>query len=501
MSKRETHRYIRERWVITGTLTLKTPANFGGDGNDSTVDMTVLKYEADGMPFIPGTSIAGALRSYLRDVEKGYDVPFSNKEKERKLASTTLFGVHRKDDEGIQSPLIIFDAPGMPSGFELRDGVKIDSTTRTATEKHKFDIELLCAGSTFDLRFELIVSEKSENRQKLFNALATALDGLAKGDIPLGARKTRGYGRCSVSEWTVRHYNMADPSELLAWLASEREGDSTWVPEVPAVKKNNITEALGGTVTLLEDNRQSASLHAEFSFDGPVMIRSGFSESYKGPDVMHLHSPGPGKPDPVPIIPGTSWAGILRHRAERIVRILTGNNSDKTTKYIDHIFGPSKIEETDENTWASRLSVAESRIDGGHSMIQSRIKIDRFTGGAYESALFEEQPVFGNQDSLVGIDIILKLPPKPVQGNGKPDDADVGLLLLLLKDLWTGDLPVGGESSIGRGRLRGRFAKLNIADQEWILEQNSDGSLSAIGNPDELEQFVQAFSKRMENNG
>ena len=31
-------------------------------------------------------------------------------------------------------------------------------------------------------------------------------------------------------------------------------------------------------------------------------------------------------------------------------------------------------------------------------------------------------------------------------------EAQAGLLLLVLKDLWSGDLPLGGESSVGRGR-------------------------------------------------
>ena len=42
----------------------------------------------------------------------------------------------------------------------------------------------------------------------------------------------------------------------------------------------------------------------------------------------------------------------------------------------------------------------------------------------------------------------------------QPEDAEIGLLLLLLKDLWTGDLTVGSESSVGRGRLQGISATL-----------------------------------------
>jgi len=47
----------------------------------------------------------------------------------------------------------------------------------------------------------------------------------------------------------------------------------------------------------------------------------------------------------------------------------------------------------------------------------------------------------------------------------------VGLLLLLLKDLWTGDLPLGGESSVGRGRLKGKTASLVYSGRgKWVIE-------------------------------
>jgi hypothetical protein len=69
----------------------------------------------------------------------------------------------------------------------LRDGVKIDLRTRTAADDLKYDYRLLAAGTTFDLQFELLIGQSqpahqedwTAHRQKLVQALATALDGLA----------------------------------------------------------------------------------------------------------------------------------------------------------------------------------------------------------------------------------------------------------------------------------------------------------------------------------
>jgi hypothetical protein len=51
-------------------------------------------------------------------------------------------------------------------------------------------------------------------------------------------------------------------------------------------------------------------------------------------------------------------------------------------------------------------------------------------------------------------------------------------LLVLLKDLWTGDLPLGGESGVGRGRLRGLSATLEHtqdgATTAWSIEPDGE---------------------------
>jgi hypothetical protein len=77
-----------------------------------------------------------------------------------------------------------------------------------------------------------------------------------------------------------------------------------------------------------------------------------------------------------------------------------------------------------------------------------------------------------------------------------PEDHEVGLLLLLLKDLWTGDLPVGGESSVGRGRLQGIKAHLDWLGKEpeghWTLRETGSG-LEIEGNRETLEHCVGAL--------
>ncbi len=76
-------------------------------------------------------------------------------------------------------------------------------------------------------------------------------------------------------------------------------------------------------------------------------------------------------------------------------------------------------------------------------------------------------------------------------------------MLLLLKDLWTGDLPIGGESSVGRGRLKGLSATLHAPETkeiphegDWTFEANGENvQVAEAGGLDlsELENWVKAF--------
>ncbi|MBU0702211.1 hypothetical protein KKE26_13120 [bacterium] len=59
--------------------------------------------------------------------------------------------------------------------------------------------------------------------------------------------------------------------------------------------------------------------------------------------------------------------------------------------------------------------------------------------------------------------------------NNNYQDWEAGLLLLILKDLWNEDLPIGGEKNVGRGILKGVLAKIQWNRQEITIEEKKDG--------------------------
>lgn len=524
-NRRSTHRSVRERIVANGKLILETPASFGNGDADSFTDMPLLEDEVDRTPLLTGTSIAGALRNYLRERERGFEQESPRapdrqsgqdekqfraaQKRERESLAVRLFGSYSGDDEGCQSPLIVHDARGSTNEYELRDGVKIDLATRTAADDKKYDYRLLAAGTTFELRFELLVGQPPDgdfaaHRRQLLRALVTALDGLTRGEITLGARKRRGFGRCTAEEWEVYSYDLTKPVELLTWLSEGREDATAWTPPVKPLSWTEFVDSLGNDAQLIADQRKQLKLSATFGVDGSVMVRSGFGESDKGADMVHLHSFRERQKQRRPIIAGTSWAGALRSRATQIINTMSAvNENKKGRELIESIFGPEVILEQRKNQTrrparASRLVVAESVINEGRSLRQSRVKLDRFTGGASESALFDEEPLFGLPETEVKLDISLRTPgiaeATPSEHEQRQRRAEVGLLLLTLKDLWTGDLAIGGEVGIGRGRLAGCEATLRWNGEEWQLQHTDNGGLTVTGDKDTLEKCVTAFN-------
>jgi len=453
-------RGITGRTIITGRLVLETPAHFGNGDVVGVTDVPLLRDPRDGVtPLLPGASIAGALRSYLREVERGYGATG-----QRGDLAERLFGRLEKQNKkefSLQSWLLVDDTLGVSTGVELRDGVAIDAATRTAEDRKKYDFELLAAGTAFDICLEFLESDASRN---LLPALATALDGLARGEIGLGQRKRRGFGRCRVTEWRVRRYNLTTPTGLLAWLDDDAAGE----------QRGSDIFALLGVTQQVADRRRWFHFEATFQLPGSLLIRS--SSGVPGsPDMVHLKSARQGQKQP--IISGTSLAGVVRSRALRIANTVLGK--DKAKELIDGMFGPPMNKEETAAARAvsaagrpkpggSRVITEESIVQGGRDWVQSRVKIDRFTGGAFPTALFSEQPLYGNGHTEVTLSLTLR----------NPKDAEIGLLLSVLKDLWTGDLPLGGESSVGRGRLEGRYAVLTLhqddGEQRWKLHRDGD---------------------------
>jgi len=181
------------------------------------------------------------------------------------------------------------------------------------------------------------------------------------------------------------------------------------------------------------------------------------------------------------VIPGSSWKGVLRHQAEYILERL-----GKPGNLVDRMMGPSpqEMKAHPEKKWKGRLMVKESviRMECVAAKPQARVRIDRFTGGTIDSALFASKPLWGKDtEAAVKLSFIVE----------KAADHEAGLALCLLKDLWLGKTAVGGEKSIGRGVLQGRKALLHYRGKTYRF---ADGETADEETVCDLNHFVEALA-------
>lgn len=452
--------HVTERIYARGIWTTQTALHIGGESNelDSGVDLVVLR-DSEDRPYIPAASIAGACRNWLA----------------RALLDTKAYreevepaGLHVLFGDDYQSLLTIFDAPLKgKSRIALRDGVKIDLKLGVAEDRKKYDFEVVPAGLAFQIEFCLTLYNQQPNywekrsnengstdpemvsAETLRSCFRLLLETMQKGELRLGAKTRRGLGAGSVDRWEIRRLGTEKRDALAAWLAHD---------------------PYSYAASSLEDLDSSLQVHevpcfkigATFVLDSSLLIRSSGEEA-NGPEFSHLSE------SERPLLPGTSITGAIRHRAEKIANTI-GQNEKAGRALVERIFGYVHENDPDDPARASRFRLSEVALPGGPDRlhVQGRVSIDRFTGGALESALFDEAAYWPKTEEP-GIALSLCLE--------DPECFEVGLLLLAFKDLWLGDLSLGGEIGVGRGILLGQSATITYAGHPTV-------TLSAESSPD-----------------
>ena len=389
-------------------------------GMDAATDMDVIK-DFDGNPFVPGSSAAGAFKHYLE--ECGED--------------TALLGGGSGDDSRM-SPLLISDLRFEADGdmIDERDGVKLEN--KRAVDGSKFDMEIVKIGTTGTLELELNIREKDKDSREIEwkDQVLRILGAVNAGDIRLGARKTRGFGRLSVTE---------------VWeKAFSKDNVESWLEYMPG--------NTDGFTSVTVDKEGNQALFASIVF--PLRLSGGIS--------IRRYSARPGAADyetltvnesdgnVSAVVPGSSWNGAIRSRAGEILSDFGVGN---VTNILREWFG--YVDEKERTAKQSQVYIRESLIRGGTELEMVRNKIDRFSGGMAEGSLYRERSYFEG-------DLELELRVKKTCPDWK---ALCGLLLLIAKDIEKGYLPVGGQTAVGRGIFESGEEEKNVnmtEEQEYM---------------------------------
>ncbi|RMF59120.1 MAG: hypothetical protein D6748_07145 [Calditrichaeota bacterium] len=426
---------IKEIIVIRGILENISPLSVGS-GEDEHSDHDIIR-SWDGEPFIPGTTIAGILRHALlseKDADKGY------KYKIKKLFGEEAGENNSSEEESektghsgkiVQSSVLTYDLfPVKNSVWQsrIRDGVRIDPDYRTAVDASKYDFEVLEPGVRFDFKLEFHLRKKGD--EDYYRIIRHIINLLKSGHLHLGAKSSRGMGRVKLVEESVFRFDMEKKEDILAFI----EGPDSW---------SNYRD---DEIALTEDSFENKIiLNAHFRIPYSLIIRS-YNLEPDSPDASHIKSAGKD------VIPGTSWAGSIRHGLYNILEEL-GVDKDRRDAILEDIFGT--VDEETRESRASAIRIYESEIKKGKRLVYTRNKVDRFTGGVVETALFDEEPVYEGET-----DLVIDLSGLVIKSKDKYEGY-LGLLLLALRDIGNGIQPVGGDANIGRGILELTSITLN----------------------------------------
>ncbi len=451
---------IIKRYVLKGTVKLQSPLLIGGGEDNGFIDINIIR-DSNGNPIIPGTSLAGVLLSMS---DKKYRIFFGRMSKK-----------NEKSTQDTQSMLSIDDITLEKCNITLRDGVKINHETGVAEDKAKFDYEAVERGAEGRFNIVLTIRKQFEDYAKDADNFMKGLAVTLKDGIFVGAHTTKGFGKIKAEETCLNVYDYSKISDIKAWLLDK---DCGTITEFDRNVKNN--------------EEDSFSVEAEFLLNNSLIVRtSRYDETYS--DVygdlekiaaVQLLSNG------YYVIPGSSIRGVICQRAKEIMKMSGKSGYEEALKSLLGFASENKKEKGYSGK-KSRLVVEECYISRSNGSVrhfkQTRNRIDRFTGGTINSALMQNIPVWkksANADKPLKLSFHIN--------NCRPWEA--GLMLFVLKDLWTGMVAFGGEKSIGRGTLKGIKATINLGQKKIVMtEENGIINVSDNSMP-ELENLAKAFA-------
>ncbi len=430
--------------VLKGIIELLSPALIGS-GNDEHSDCDVI-LDADGKPFIPATSLIGVLQHLIK------------KSPAIKEDDHNKFWGYTEKDKGQQSMIICSDLYSEQEKpvTVVRDGIKIDNKTGVVEidEKKKtgkkYDYEVIEKGEKFRLKIEIGFSDETK---AFCEKMAVTICNVLKGDkISIGAKTNSGLGKIELKDEKLYKYNFTNKQDVFKWL-TRKEGNSFSATPFP-LEKSVFT------------------INATLKLKNSFIIRS-YSEDANAPDAISIKS---GKDF---VITGTSLKGAIRSRAERIVNTLGKKG------IIEDLFGYVKEDDPLDKARKGRIQIDEVKLPDYTSEMQSRIKIDRFTGGVMPGALFDSMPLFSKDEEIKNVKITIT----------DYEAREAGLMLLVLKDLWTGDLAVGGEKNVGRGVFEGVEANISWNGNSTPVNLTNANLSTELK---KLEHFVKALTELKE---
>ena len=394
-------------------------------------------------PQVPGTTLAGALRELVRGKRPGVVdewfgrlVPEGERQPDEVAAEASRIWVLGSRVRGEPEPFRL-----SMTAIDRERGAARNSTLRTD--------EVLPAGTSFEvfLRWDGAAQDDVEY-----------LAGLLAGWRPLvGRGVSRGRGRCEVSDVKYGTLALDTPDGLLSWLTLSG----------PDLVRAVATTAYDGPLVAAKEPVCRASL----AIIGPW--HTGGENESRGKDKSAPRPRDKPKGEKIPLLrvagqpvmPGTGLKGVVRSRAEYILRsvdlqppVCTDQQCGKC--WACAVFGYGGGDDESSLTVGARALIRfadapvldpelpDKPVRDRYVRTRTHVAIDRFTGGAREAALYTMEVLEAGTigllvEPLAGLDLLGDDAVREIRA----------VLRLVLDDLGDGIIGLGAGTARGYGSV------------------------------------------------
>lgn len=445
------------RQLARFVIEVATPIAVGAGSKDFITDAPVLK-DVNGLPYLPGSSIAGVIRHAIGEDKAKSFFGYNDRVKSENSIGSEIIFTHAmmigKDGlamEGLNE--IDFSDKEFYSKFKtlpIRQHNSIDAKG-TVKDGGKFDEQVVYKGTRFCFEIEKVsTQEKDDDFENVIKTLYAS-------DLRLGGGTRTGFGEIKIISCHYVSLNLSDSDELSRYISknSSLNDEVFWNNE-------NLKKEPDNSKSTNWNKYELNLLPDDFFLFGSGFGNDNADMTPVKESVIVWEKDKPKFEDNYILIPCTSVKGAVSHRVAYHYNRLSGIYTDKIKKeeYKNHVGNKNAAvkalfgTEGDKSEEIKRGNVIFSDVLMPHCTMKEKVlnhvSIDRFTGGAIDGALFQEEVVFGKGNTFK---LIFQ-----VQQATYPDKA-IEAFECVLKDICIGMLPLGGGVNRGHGIFSGTILK------------------------------------------
>lgn len=439
---------MNTRYCARVLVEARTPLRVGTGETGINIDELVAT-DCNGLPLLPGTSIAGVLRHQFKDSRTvkdlfGFQENIQGKGSRLIISNANFVGKQGEVIDGLANIDFLDDFYSKFKKMAVRDHAKINHKGVADKEKYgKYDSQVVFKGCRFVFDIELIGSKQDKDIWR------TIIKKLSSPLFRIGGGTRKGFGELEIVKLDEKIYDLKSRSQEYL----DRSAKLT-LPDNGKTEKETSESTLEYELTIEPDDF--------------FLFAAGFGDNEadtiaKKEPVVKWENNTPRFSEEKILIPATSVKGAISHRTAYHYNRLKKKFADKVEKIEDYtgenniavkaLFGYAKTSDNGKSKGErGNVIFSDLFVEKYSEKIFNYNAIDRFTGGTIDGALFDEK-VISTTQKIIFKTVVEK------KAFDKTEKEVQEAFECTLKDITTGMLPLGGSVMRGHGCFNGSVKK------------------------------------------